>query len=309
MGRILSICTGLLAHVGGRIMRSKFQKNKWALIFTGTNIILFVLFFLLPAILGFYYSLTDYRGYSDANFIGFANYVELFQDPTFYKALFRTFQYMVIVVPLNYVISLSVALLLNSDYVKGKTIGKVIIFLPWTISGIIAGVIWKWLFGEHFGFINYILSVIGQEPISWFTNANAALSVLVIAAIWGGTAFNMLQFTNSLKNIPASLYEAAEMDGANAWQKFRNITLPALRPTSFMILLLSSIGAMKEFALVQSLTNGGPGTDNVFIVQYIYDTGFGRNRVGYASATSMILFVILLIFGLIQLRLGGQKNE
>lgn len=290
-------------------MISKMKKSKWPLVFTGVNIVLFILFFLLPALLGFYYSLTDYRGYSTANFIGFANYIELFQDPTFYKALFRTFQYMLIIVPLNYVVSLSVALLLNSDHVKGKTLGKVIIFLPWTISGIIAGVIWKWLFGEHFGFINYVISVLGGEPVPWFTNANAALSVLVIAALWGGTAFNMLQFTNSLKNIPRSLYEAAEMDGANAWQKFLHITLPALRPTTFMIILLSSIGAMKEFALVQSLTNGGPGTDNVLIVQYIYQTGFERNRVGYASATSMILFVILLIFGLLQLRVGGRRND
>jgi alpha-1,4-digalacturonate transport system permease protein len=290
-------------------MFSKFKKNKWPLIFTGTNIVLFILFFLLPAVLGFYYSLTDYKGYATANFIGFENYQELFQDPTFYKALFRTFQYMIIIVPLNYIVSLSVALLLNSERIKGKTMGKVILFLPWTISGIIAGVIWKWLFGEHFGFINYIISVLGGEPVAWFTNANAALAVLIIAGIWGGTAFNMLQFTNSLKNIPDSLYEAAEIDGANAWQKFRDITLPALKPTTFMILLLSSIGAMKEFALVQSLTNGGPGTDNVFIVQYIYQTGFERNRVGYASAASMVLFVVLLLFGIAQLRLGGQSNE
>src|SRR5690625_482422 len=290
-------------------MMSKFKKNKWPLIFTGVNIILFILFFLIPGVLGFYYSLTVYRGYATANFIGFANYIELFQDPTFYKALFRTFQYMLIIVPLSYVVSLGVALLLNNDRVKGTTLGKIIIFLPWTISGIIAGVIWKWLFDEHFGFINYIISVLGGEPVPWFTNADAALSVLVIAALWGGTAFNMLQFTNSLKNIPRSLYEAAEMDGANAWQKFLHITLPALKPTTFMIILLSSIGAMKEFALVQSLTDGGPGTDNVLIVQYIYQTGFERNRVGYASATSMILFVILLILGILQLRVGGRRND
>lgn len=290
-------------------MVSKLKKSKWPLVFTGTNIILFLVFFLTPAVLGFYYSLTDYKGYATANFIGFSNYIELFEDPTFYKALFRTFRYMLTIVPLNYIISLSVALLMNSEHTKGRAIGRVIIFLPWTISGIVAGVIWKWLFGEHFGFINYILQVIGGEPVAWFTNANAALFVLIIAGIWGGTAFNMLQFSNSLKNIPRSFYEAADIDGANSWQKFRYITLPALKPTSFMIILLSSIGAMKEFALVQSLTNGGPGTENVFIVQYIYQTGFERNRVGYASAASMILFVVLLILGLLQLRIGGQSND
>lgn len=270
--------------------------------------VLFVLFFFIPAILGFYYSLTDYKGYATANFIGLDNYIELFQDPSFYKALMRTFRYAITLVPLIYVVSLSIALLLNSKQAKGKGLGRVIIFLPWTISGIIAGVIWKWLFGEHFGFINYIISVIGGEPVPWFTNANAAFSVIIMAALWGGTAFNMLQFTNALKNIPASLYEAADMDGANSMQKFWNITLPAIKPTSFMVILLGSIGAMKEFALVQSLTNGGPGTDNLFIVQYIYQTGFEKMRVGYASAASMVLFVILLILGLIQMRVGGNKN-
>lgn len=291
------------------MMLSKFSRNKWPLIFTGTNIILFITFFLIPAVLGFYYSLTDFKGFATANFIGLDNYIELFQDPTFYKALFRTFQYMIIIVPLNYILSLAIALLMNSEKAKGRALGKVILFLPWTVSGIVAGVIWKWLFGEHFGFINYILSVTGGEPVPWFTNANAAFAVIIVAALWGGIAFNMLMFINSLKNIPQSLYEAAEIDGANAWQQFRHITLPSLKPTTFMILLLGSIGAMKEFALVQSLTNGGPGTDNVFIVQYIYQTGFQRNRVGYASATSMVLFAILLLFGMVQLRLGGGNNE
>lgn len=290
-------------------MIAKLKKNKWPLVFTGTNIVLFILFFFLPAILGFYYSLTDFKGYSTANFIGIANYVELFQDPSFYKAMLRTFRYAITLVPLVYVVSLSIAILLNSKYAKGKVLGKIIIFLPWTISGIIAGVIWKWLFGEHFGFINYLISLSGGEAVSWFTNSNAAFAVIIMAALWGGTAFNMLQFTTALKNIPASLYEAADIDGANNVQKFWNITLPAIKPTSFMIILLASIGSMKEFALVQSLTNGGPGTDNVFIVQYIYQTGFEKMRVGYASAASMVLFAILLILGLIQMKLGGDKGE
>ena len=289
-------------------MLTKLKKNKWPLVFTGTNIVLFVLFFFLPAILGFYYSLTDYKGFASPNFIGLENYTELFQDASFYKALFRTFRYAITLVPLIYIVSLSIALLLNSKYAKGKVLGKIIIFLPWTISGIIAGVIWKWLFGEHFGFINYLLTIAGGEPVAWATGANASFAVIIMAALWGGTAFNMLQFTTALKNIPASLYEAADMDGANSMQKFWNITLPAIKPTSFMVILLASIGSMKEFALVQSLTNGGPGTANVFIVQYIYQTGFEKSRVGYASAASMVLFAILLIFGLIQMRIGGRRD-
>lgn len=287
----------------------KKQRNVWPLLFTITNTLLFIIFFLIPAILGFYYSLTDYKGFATPEFIGLANYVELFQDESFYKALFRTFRYMIILVPLIYIVSLSIALLVTSKKAKGTFIARIIFFLPWTISGIIAGVIWRWLFGENFGFINYMIDLMGGEPVMWFSNPNTAFSVIILAALWGGTAFNMLQFMSSLKNIPPVLYEAAEIDGASSWQRFLFITLPALKPTSFMVILLASIGSMKEFALVQSLTNGGPGTDNVFIVQYIYMTGFDKMRVGYASAASMVLFVILLGLGLIQMRIGGQKNE
>src|SRR5699024_8320054 len=113
---------------------------------------------------------------------------------------------------------------------------KIIIFLPWTISGIIAGVIWKWLFGENFGFVNYMIEQSGSNPVPWFSNSNTAFAVIILAALWGGTAFNMLQFISALKNIPKSYYEAAELDGANAFSKFRYITLPSIKPTSFMVI-------------------------------------------------------------------------
>lgn len=272
----------------------KFSKNKWPLIFTGVNIILFCLFFLLPAVLGLYYSLTDYKGYSGEKFIGLANYMELFKDKSFYKALLRTAEYTIVDVPILYAVSLLVAVMLNNDKVKGKFISKIIFFLPWTISGIIAGVIWRWLFGENFGFINYVISELHGESVPWFTNGNFAFMVIVFASVWSYTAFNMLQFMTALKNIPKSLYEAADIDGAKWIDKFRHITLPTLKPTSFMVILLATINAMKEFALIQSLTNGGPGTDNMLIVQYIYSTGFDKMRVGYASAASMVLFVVFI---------------
>lgn len=287
----------------------RLTKHKWPLIFVSANIILFVIFFLTPAILGVYYSFTNSKGYPGETFIGLANYKELFQDKSFYKALSRTFLYTIYQVPLIYLLSLSVALLLTNESVKGKVSAKVIFFLPWTVSGIIVGVMWRWLFGENFGFINYILEQIGQNPIAWFSEGNHALFVIVIAAAWGGTAFNMLIFMAALKNIPRSLYEAADIDGANRRQKFRFITFPALKPTSFMVILLATIGSMKEFVMVQSLTNGGPGTDNVFMVQYIYQTGFDKMRVGYASAASMVLFVILMVLALVQLKFGGSPND
>jgi alpha-1,4-digalacturonate transport system permease protein len=183
-----------------------------------------------------------------------------------------------------------------------------VIFLPWLISPIVVGVIWKWMFGQDFGFVNFVISTMGGSPVPWSSNGNLALTVVIFAAAWGGTAFNMLLFIAALKNIPEALLEAAELDGANAWQRFRHVTLPGIAPTSFMVILLSTIHAMKEFAMIQALTNGGPGTENTLIVQYIYKTGFEQSKVGYASAASMVLMVVLLAIALIQLRFNRKKG-
>lgn len=289
-------------------LRTRIARNKWPFIFVGANVILFIVWFAIPALLGLYYSFTNSDGNPGEKFIGLANYQELFHDPAFYKALGRTFTYILFEVPLLYIVSLLVAVLLTSPRAKGKLFGKIIVFLPWCISGIVTGVMWKWLFGESFGFINYGLKELGHNPIPWFSNGNTAFIVIVLAAVWAATAFNMLLFMNAIKNVPASLYEAADLDGANGFRKFWHITLPAIKPTSLMVILLGTIGAMKEFVMVQALTNGGPGTDNMFIVQYIYTTGFDKMKVGYASAVSMILFIIILCLALIQLRVGGRHN-
>jgi alpha-1,4-digalacturonate transport system permease protein len=294
-------------------VRSKSQqkrRNRYViapLILIGVNVVLFLVFFVWPGALGLIYSFTDYRGVGRLNFIGLRNFETLFADRTFYAALSRTFLYTVLSVPLVYVSSLGVAALLVSRAVRGRTAAKIVIFLPWLISPIVVGVIWKWLFGQDFGFVNFVISTLGGNPLPWSSNGNLALTVVIFAAAWGGTAFNMLLFIAALKNIPEALLEAAELDGANAWQRFRHVTLPGIAPTSFMVILLSTIHAMKEFAMIQALTNGGPGTENVLIVQYIYKTGFEQSKVGYASAASMVLMVVLLAIALIQLRFNRKK--
>ncbi|MCP3030255.1 sugar ABC transporter permease [Halobacillus sp. A1] len=278
------------------------DKNKiWALTFVITNIILFLIFFMSPALIGIYYSLTDYSGIS-ANFIGLENYIELFQDSSFYGALFRTLVYAGIGVPFTYCVSLAVSLLLTSNQTKGKSFAKIAFFFPWLISPIVAGVIWRWMFGESFGLVNYVIQNLGFEPIPWSSSGVTAFIVLFFATVWIGTAFNMLLFISALVNIPKTFYDAARIDGANSVQKFWHITLPALRPTSFMVILLSVFNLMKELPLIQALTDGGPGSDTTMLVQYIYETGFNKLDIGYASAASMVLFVLLMTFALIQLR-------
>lgn len=289
--------------------RGRYSSRTLApLFFIIPAVVLFVLFFVWPGGLGLLYSFTDYRGVGDPDYVGLANYQRLFGDSSFYSALTRTFLYTLIVVPTGYTVSLFVAWLLTSTSAKGSSAARVVFFLPWLVSSIVTGVIYRWLFGENFGFVNFIITQLGGSPLQWQTDATLALILIVIAGTWGSTAFSMLLFIAAIRNIPKSYLEAAEIDGAGPWQRFSRITWPLLGPTSFMVILLGTIGAMKEFALVQALNDGGPGTQNVLIVQYIYRTGFERGDIGYASAASMVLMVILVIIALIQMRFDRKSS-
>ena len=283
--------------------RKRGRRHQLApLLFTVAAMVLFVLFFLWPGALGLVYSFTSYRGIGALKFIGLENYADLFSDGDFYSALARSFVYTGLAVPLHYVISLGIATLLVNEFTRGKSVARIVFFFPWLISPIVTGVIWRWLFGENFGFVNFVIAQLGGDPVQWATRANLSLAVVIFAGAWASTAFNMLLFIAALKNVPRSYLEAAEIDGASSWQRFRHVTLPILAPTSFMVVLLSTISSMKEFAMIQALNGGGPGSQNVLMVQYIYQTGFERARIGYASAVSIVLMVILIIVALIQMR-------
>ncbi|MET7280569.1 sugar ABC transporter permease [Kribbella sp. NPDC005582] len=273
------------------------------------NLLLLVTFFVWPAVTGLLYSFTSYTGIGTAPYVGLDNYQRLLQDDAFYSALVRTLVFTAGVVPLTLVLSLSTAVLLVTNYTKGKAVARIIFFLPWLISPIIAGVIWRWMFGENFGLVNYLITSLGGSEVPWQSNANLSMLVVIVAAAWGGTAFNMLLFVAALKNVPTAYYEAASLDGAGGWAKFRHITLPAIAPTTFIVVLLSVLGSMKEYALVQAINGGGPGTANNLLVQYIYTKGFQRAQIGYASAASFVLMLILMVIALVQLALNRRKES
>lgn len=271
--------------------------------------ILYIIFFVGPAVIGLYYSFTNYKGLDNYKFVGIRNFQRLFVDPDFWSALKRTFEYVVINVPCATALALLAAILVTSRHALGSSAAKLLFFIPSLVSPIIIGLIWRWMFGESFGIVNQVIHAFGGKALHWETDSNLAFLVLIFASCWG-IAFNMLLFIGALKNVPTSMYEAAEIDGANAWQRFIHITLPGIAPTMFMVILLGSIGGIKEFAMVQALNNGGPGTSNRLVVQYIYQTGFSYSRIGYASAASMILMIILVVLTLIQMvvnrKNGGQ---
>ncbi|SOE07041.1 carbohydrate ABC transporter permease [Streptomyces sp. Ag109_G2-15] len=271
------------------------------LVLIAANVVLFALFFVWPAVIGLVYSFTNYTGVGAFQFVGLDNYHNLFGDSTFYDALARTLLYTVLFVPLNFVLSLLIANVLVSKHAKGTSVARVIFFIPWLLSPIVVGVLWRWLFGENFGLVNYVVEKLGGHAIPWQSNADLSLLVVVMAASWAWTGFSMLLFIAAIKNVPVSYYEAAALDGAGPWRQFISITLPSIAPTSFIVILLNTINAMKEYPLFVSLNNGGPGTSNNLLVQYIYQTGFQRGQIGYASAASFVLMLILMAVAIIQL--------
>jgi alpha-1,4-digalacturonate transport system permease protein len=271
------------------------------LVLIAANVVLFALFFAWPAVIGLVYSFTNYTGVGAYQFVGLSNYHNLFGDSAFYDALTRTLLYTVFFVPLNFVLSLLAANLLVSKHAKGASVARVIFFIPWLLSPIVVGVLWRWLFGENFGLVNYVIEKFGGHAVPWQSNADLSLAVVVVAASWAWTGFSMLLFIAAIKNVPVSYYEAASLDGAGPWRQFISITLPSIAPTSFIVILLNTINAMKEYPLFVSLNNGGPGTSNNLLVQYIYQTGFQRGQIGYASAASFVLMLILMTVAIIQL--------
>ena len=287
--------------------KKRDTRQLWAFGFCLPNILFFLVFFVAPAIVGVWYSLTNYNGFKQMDFVGLSNYMKLFRDPEFYKTLWQTILYSIVSVPLGYAVALGLGLLLSSEKIKGITILRILIYWPILLSTIMVGLTWRWIFGESFGLINYLLQCIGLDGIKWATNPTAAFITTIIAGIWSGCGTNMLIFIGALKQVPGELLEAANLDGA--WQTFKNIILPHLKPVSFMVIILSVISSFKVFAMVQTLTNGGPGTATTYMIQYIYTTGFTKNKVGYASAVSMVLFVILLILSFVQTKVSDKSND
>ncbi|MFG2937327.1 carbohydrate ABC transporter permease [Streptomyces sp. NPDC048282] len=296
------------SDVSGSPPRRRSTYTVAPLVLIAANVVLFGLFFVWPAVIGLVYSFTNYTGVGAFQFVGLDNYANLFGDSTFYDALFRTLLYTVLVVPLNFVLSLLIANLVVSKQAKGASFARVVFFIPWLISPIVVGVLWRWLFGENFGLINYVIEKLGGHAIAWQSNADLSLGVVVMAGAWWGTAFSMLLFIAAIKNVPTSYYEAASLDGAGPWRQFISITLPSIAPTSFIVILLNTINAMKEYPLFVSLNNGGPGTSNNLLVQYIYQTGFNRGQIGYASAASFVLMLILMAVAIIQL-IANRRME
>jgi putative chitobiose transport system permease protein len=265
-------------------------------------------FVLYPALKAIYLSFTNFNMIREAEVVGFANYINVWRDPFFWAALKNTLLYMVVVVPVLVVAPIFLAALVNK-HIPGITFIRAAIYLPVITSLVISGLIWKWVYEEQ-GILNYVLLASGltTDPVAFLTDpANALFSVMAVT-IWSGMGYYMVIYLAGLQSIPRHLYEVAEVEGVSAWQQMIHITIPLLRPSIAVVTVMSSIAAMKVFEEVYVMTQGGPMDSTKTLVYYLYESAFSEFEMGYASAIGVVLFLLTLVFSLINLRFLREKT-
>jgi multiple sugar transport system permease protein len=277
----------------------------------------FLIFTLGPMLASLYFSFSHYSIVSPPRFIGFDNYARALggQDRLFYTSLQRTLAFAVLFVPLGVAISLGLAVALNRG-LRGTTIFRTLFFLPTLTPIAAAALLWTWLLHPEVGPVNYLLSLIGIQGPRWLGSQEWALPALAVAALWGSVGGSrMIIFLAGLQGVPQELYDSASIDGANAFQRFRHITMPMISPVVFFNVVLTTLAAFRVFALAIIATDGGPSYATWFYMLHLYNQAFRSLQMGYASALAWIFFLIVLGFTIVQFRASvrwvyysGQKE-
>lgn len=293
--------------------RLEWQPIDWqpiAYLFIAPALILFAIFTFIPLFASLYLSFTDYNVIHAPHWVGLDNFRALLtQDPRFWKAFRNTVLYVIGVVPTGISLALILAAALE-ELTRGKQFFKVLYFIPTVTSVVAIAAVWKWLFaGEKFGLINYALITLGLEPVDWLLSPTWIMPAIMIMSIWAGLGYNLVFFSAGISTIPTTLYEAAKVDGANWWQRFWNVTVPMLRPTLVFVVIMAVINSFQVFDQVYILTGGtGEGIGGVLdsgltLVAYLYDQGFTKFHMGYASAIAYTIFGCVFGLTLINVRM------
>jgi len=278
-------------------------------LFISLAVLAISLFYFYPMIQALLLSFQSGMG-ANLEYTGLDNYIRLFKDPTFQAALFNTFLYLIIQVPIMIVLALTFSVLLNDSTLKLRGFFRTAIFLPAVTSLVAYSVIFKYLFAND-GIVNQVLmnlSII-SEPIMWLTNPFWAKVLIIIAITWRWTGYNMIFYLSSLQNIDNSIYEVAKIDGANAFQRFTKITIPLLKPIILFTSIMSTIGTLQLFDEVMNITDGGPGNATLSISQYIYNLSFKYSPdFGYAATVSYVIVILIVLLSIVQFRVAGDRD-
>lgn len=290
-------------------MIAKNRETVIGYLFLSPAMLILGLFLFLPTLLSIYYAFTDYYLLTpDAtSFVGLDNFVKLFQDPLFMQSLKNIGQFVIFIIPIQLGLALGLALLVNNKR-KSTIFFKVAFFAPVVMSLVVVSVLWLVLLNPSSGLINSILQGIGIDSQPFLTSPDQAMYVIIAVSAWQGAGYQMLIFLAGLQNIPSSLYEAANIDGASKLKQFFHITLPMLKPTSILILTTTLIDAFKLVIQPMVMTQGGPLNSTLTPVYYIYRTGFTDRMVGYASSITVIFGLIIILFTVLQRKLTGDEG-
>jgi multiple sugar transport system permease protein len=286
-------------------------ERRAAWLFAAPALTVIVAFFFVPVLAAFALSLTDFDLYSLADlhnlrFVGLRNYIDILQTPLFWKSLLNTFYFVGVGVPLSIAASLGAALLLDSKLARFKGFFRTALFAPVVTTVVAVAVIWRYLLHTRYGLINYTLAHFGIAPIDWLGDPHWSMPAIILFAVWKNFGYNMIILLAALQSIPADLYEAARIDGANFAQQFRHITLPMLRPALLLVSIITVSGYFQLFAEPYVMTRGDPLQSTVSVLYFMYEEGFTWWSLGRASAIAFLLFALILGVTSVLLRLGRR---
>lgn len=289
-------------------LRSKLKKKdrQIAVFFLLPSIILLLVFVLWPMIYSIAMSFFDWNPLKDKIFIGLENYRTLFGDKVWWTSFKNTLLYILMNVPAILALSLAMSELVLFISRRSNTLSKLVrsmFFLPCVFSLVATGVAWKYLLGTNYGVVNAMLNQIGLPSVKWLTNGRLALVSVAIVCVWRWSGYYMVMVVAGRLEIPEDYYEAATLEGAGGWQKFRSITLPLLRPVMTYIILMCVVGTFQEFDLVYTMTAGGPGTSTSLTGYYLYKTALSSLKMGYSSTMAVLLFIVSFVFSFFQIKL------
>lgn len=298
-------------------MRKQFRNNltlkkeiKYEL-FLLPALIGFAIFFIYPVLCSFYYSTTDWSLYNNESFsfIGLDNFVRIFGDEEAFTGIKNSFKWAILVTFFHNTLAIPLAVALDSK-IKGKNFFRSVFFAPAVLSSLIVGYLWNYIMAPtDYGLLNRLIQFFGGQNVNWLGESSLALYSVLFTQIWQWTGWTMIIYLANLQSIPGDYYEAADIDGASGWQKFKVITLPMLAPSMTVNILLSMIGGLKVFDIIFSMTQGGPGHATETIITILIQRGFTEGLYGYASAIGVVLFIIIAFVSLILLKFLLKREE
>ncbi|WP_027093812.1 carbohydrate ABC transporter permease [Cohnella thermotolerans] len=284
------------------------HQSRTAYLFITPTMLLFLVFTVIPVVMALYLSFTNYDVLSRMKWVGTDNYKRLFGDVLYWTTFKNVAYYTVVFVPLNIALSLGLAMLFNFRR-PGVRLFRAMSYMPTLTSAVAAATVWVWLLHPEYGLVNTMLGYVGVTGPAWLAQTETAMLSIILVTLWQTVGSNMIIYIAGLQGVPDYLYESAKLDGATAIGRFRYITWPQLRPTTFLVSTMSIIGALQLFDQAFVLTQGGPGNVTKTPVYLIYQQGFNQLQMGYASAQAFVLAIAILIFSLINMRVNKSEES